>query len=156
MTELANRLEIEDLKESLREVQKLLHRHKLVESLIEVSDAVLETLIARRIPHFLDLLLLPFSATPPRGSCLPGQIAANQSEPALPGIESTLRTTDPSEAPMSATSKLQTTDMSSTEWQARCDLAAPYRIIDHFGWTDVLNTHMSARIPGEKGSNYRT
>ena len=35
------------------------------------------------------------------------------------------------------------------EWQARCDLAALYRIVDHFGWTDILATHMSARVPGE-------
>jgi ribulose-5-phosphate 4-epimerase/fuculose-1-phosphate aldolase len=39
--------------------------------------------------------------------------------------------------------------MSPAEWQARCDLAALYRIVDHFGWTDVLATHMSVRVPGE-------
>lgn len=39
--------------------------------------------------------------------------------------------------------------MSAAEWQARCDLAALYRIVDHFGWTDVIATHMSARVPGE-------
>jgi ribulose-5-phosphate 4-epimerase/fuculose-1-phosphate aldolase len=39
--------------------------------------------------------------------------------------------------------------MTAAEWQARCDLAALYRIVDHLGWTDILNTHMSARIPGE-------
>jgi ribulose-5-phosphate 4-epimerase/fuculose-1-phosphate aldolase len=39
--------------------------------------------------------------------------------------------------------------MTSAEWQARCDLAALYRICDHFGWTDILATHMSLRIPGE-------
>jgi ribulose-5-phosphate 4-epimerase/fuculose-1-phosphate aldolase len=39
--------------------------------------------------------------------------------------------------------------MSEAEWQARCDLAALYRVVDHFGWTDVINTHMSARVPGE-------
>ena len=40
-------------------------------------------------------------------------------------------------------------NMSEAEWQARCDLAALYRIVDHYGWTDTINTHMSARIPGE-------
>jgi ribulose-5-phosphate 4-epimerase/fuculose-1-phosphate aldolase len=35
------------------------------------------------------------------------------------------------------------------EWQARCDLAALYRICDHFGWTDLLATHMTVRVPGE-------
>src|SRR6266850_1184819 len=39
--------------------------------------------------------------------------------------------------------------MSEAEWQARCDLAALYRITDLYGWTDTINTHMSARIPGE-------
>lgn len=39
--------------------------------------------------------------------------------------------------------------MSVAEWQARCDLAALYRIVDHFGWTDVIATHMSVRVPGE-------
>ena len=39
--------------------------------------------------------------------------------------------------------------MTEAEWQARCDLAALYRITDVYGWTDTINTHMSARIPGE-------
>ena len=50
---------------------------------------------------------------------------------------------------MSATAKLHPTGISAAEWQARCDLAALYRIVDHFGWTDVINTHMSARVPDE-------
>jgi ribulose-5-phosphate 4-epimerase/fuculose-1-phosphate aldolase len=54
-----------------------------------------------------------------------------------------------SEATMSATAKLQPSGVSEAEWQARCDLAALYRVVDHFGWTDVINTHMSARVPGE-------
>ena len=40
-------------------------------------------------------------------------------------------------------------NMTEAEWQARCDLAALYRITDVYGWTDTINTHMSARIPGE-------
>jgi ribulose-5-phosphate 4-epimerase/fuculose-1-phosphate aldolase len=40
-------------------------------------------------------------------------------------------------------------NMTEAEWQTRCDLAALYRIMDHLGWTDLLQTHMSARIPGE-------
>ena len=40
-------------------------------------------------------------------------------------------------------------NMSEAEWQARCDLAALYRITDLFGWTDTIDTHMSVRIPGE-------
>lgn len=45
------------------------------------------------------------------------------------------------------TQKMQ--NMSEAEWQTRCDLAALYRIVNHLGWTDLLQTHMSARIPGE-------
>ena len=40
-------------------------------------------------------------------------------------------------------------NMSEAEWQARCDLAALYRIVDLYGWTDTINTHMSARLPDD-------
>ena len=50
---------------------------------------------------------------------------------------------------MTATAKLERTGMSAAEWQTRCDLAALYRVVDHFGWTDIIATHMSARVPGE-------
>lgn len=53
---------------------------------------------------------------------------------------------------MSATAKLGQTGMSKAEWQARCDLAALYRVCDHFGWTDIIATHMSARVPGESNA----
>jgi ribulose-5-phosphate 4-epimerase/fuculose-1-phosphate aldolase len=39
--------------------------------------------------------------------------------------------------------------VSEAEWKARCDLAALYRICDDLGWTDLLDTHMSVRVPGE-------
>ena len=39
--------------------------------------------------------------------------------------------------------------MSDAEWHTRCELAALYHICQDFGWTDLINTHMSARIPGE-------
>jgi ribulose-5-phosphate 4-epimerase/fuculose-1-phosphate aldolase len=38
--------------------------------------------------------------------------------------------------------------MSAGEWQTRLDLAACYRLIDLFGWSDLLGTHISARVPG--------
>lgn len=53
---------------------------------------------------------------------------------------------------MIASENLKRTEMSAAEWQARCDLAALYRVVDHFGWTDVINTHMSARVPDEPGA----
>jgi ribulose-5-phosphate 4-epimerase/fuculose-1-phosphate aldolase len=34
------------------------------------------------------------------------------------------------------------------EWQIRVDLAAAYRLAAIYGWTDLNNTHFSARIPG--------
>jgi ribulose-5-phosphate 4-epimerase/fuculose-1-phosphate aldolase len=39
--------------------------------------------------------------------------------------------------------------MTDAEWTTRCDLAALYHVINLLGWTDTINTHMSARIPGE-------
>ena len=45
-----------------------------------------------------------------------------------------------------------TNTMSEAEWKTRCDLAALYRIVNHLGWTDLLQTHMSARIPDEPGT----
>jgi len=41
--------------------------------------------------------------------------------------------------------KAQVTD---TEWQLRVDLAACYRLVAHFGWDDLIFTHISARLPG--------
>jgi ribulose-5-phosphate 4-epimerase/fuculose-1-phosphate aldolase len=49
---------------------------------------------------------------------------------------------------MSAALQLQQ-DMSDAEWHTRCELAALYHVVNHLGWTDLINTHMSARIPSE-------
>jgi ribulose-5-phosphate 4-epimerase/fuculose-1-phosphate aldolase len=37
--------------------------------------------------------------------------------------------------------------MSDDEWQTRCDLAACYRLVDMFGWSDLINTRITARVP---------
>jgi len=37
--------------------------------------------------------------------------------------------------------------MSDTEWKARCDLAALYRLVALYGWDDLIFTHISARVP---------
>ena len=50
---------------------------------------------------------------------------------------------------MSAALKERRSGMSDAEWRTRCDLAALYHVVDHLGWTDLINTHMSARVPGE-------
>lgn len=38
--------------------------------------------------------------------------------------------------------------VSPEEWQARVDLAACYRLIAHYGWDDMIFTHVSMRVPG--------
>jgi ribulose-5-phosphate 4-epimerase/fuculose-1-phosphate aldolase len=40
------------------------------------------------------------------------------------------------------------TEVSPEEWALRCDLAAAYRLVAHFGWSDLVFTHISVRIPG--------
>jgi ribulose-5-phosphate 4-epimerase/fuculose-1-phosphate aldolase len=39
-------------------------------------------------------------------------------------------------------------DISDAEWALRVDVAACYRLIARFGWTDLIYTHVSARVPG--------
>ncbi len=38
--------------------------------------------------------------------------------------------------------------VSAEEWQTRIDLAAAYRLVAHYGWDDLIFTHLSARVPG--------
>jgi ribulose-5-phosphate 4-epimerase/fuculose-1-phosphate aldolase len=38
--------------------------------------------------------------------------------------------------------------VSEQEWQLRVDLAACYRLVALYGWSDLVFTHISARIPG--------
>lgn len=40
--------------------------------------------------------------------------------------------------------------VSAEEWQTRVDLAACYRLVARFGWSDLVFTHISARVPGVK------
>ncbi|PZU06494.1 class II aldolase/adducin family protein [Sphingomonas sp.] len=39
--------------------------------------------------------------------------------------------------------------VSDAEWQARVDLAAAYRLCDRYGMSDMIYTHISARVPDE-------
>ena len=39
-------------------------------------------------------------------------------------------------------------DVSAQEWQTRVDLAACYRLVDHYGMSDLIYNHITARIPG--------
>jgi len=38
--------------------------------------------------------------------------------------------------------------VSAEEWALRCNLAACYRLVAAYGWSDLVFTHISARIPG--------
>ena len=38
--------------------------------------------------------------------------------------------------------------VSPEEWKLRVDLAAAYRLVSLYGWSDLVFTHISARIPG--------
>jgi ribulose-5-phosphate 4-epimerase/fuculose-1-phosphate aldolase len=38
--------------------------------------------------------------------------------------------------------------VSPEEWAVRVDLAASYRLVAHFGWEDLVFTHITARVPG--------
>ena len=37
--------------------------------------------------------------------------------------------------------------VSAEEWQLRCDLAACYRLVALYGWSDLVFTHISAELP---------
>ena len=64
--------------------------------------------------------------------------------------------TDPNipEAPSSyadaAKRAIKPAPIPATEWRLRCELAACYRLFVHFGWTDLIFTHLSARLPDKQ------
>lgn len=43
----------------------------------------------------------------------------------------------------------QSARYSDAEWRTRVDLAAVFRLLDHFGMIDSIYTHATARVPGE-------
>lgn len=47
---------------------------------------------------------------------------------------------------MTAIPSLQAS-VSPEEWQLRCDLAACYRLVALYGWSDLVFTHISAKLP---------
>ncbi|KTT16012.1 class II aldolase/adducin family protein [Pseudacidovorax intermedius] len=53
---------------------------------------------------------------------------------------------------MNATTQAELSEVrrlvSDEEWQLRVDLAACYRLVALYGWSDLVFTHISARIPG--------
>jgi ribulose-5-phosphate 4-epimerase/fuculose-1-phosphate aldolase len=41
-------------------------------------------------------------------------------------------------------------NLSRVEWDLRVQLAAAYRVADRLGWSELIYTHISARIPGRE------
>jgi ribulose-5-phosphate 4-epimerase/fuculose-1-phosphate aldolase len=46
-----------------------------------------------------------------------------------------------------AVTALRAAGATEAEWRTRVDLAACYRLIDLFGWSDLINTRITARVP---------
>src|SRR5450631_1683135 len=51
-------------------------------------------------------------------------------------------------SPAEARLKEAPSDMTEAEWDQRVNLAACYRLVAHYGWDDLVDTHISARVPG--------
>ena len=51
-------------------------------------------------------------------------------------------------APTQTETKELRRQVGEAEWQLRVDLAACYRLVALYGWSDLVFTHISARIPG--------
>jgi len=49
---------------------------------------------------------------------------------------------------VAVTSDISTRPVPDEEWKVRRELAACYRLFVHYGWTDLIFTHLSARVPG--------
>lgn len=43
--------------------------------------------------------------------------------------------------------------VSDEEWRLRCELSATYRLAAIYGWTDMVFTHISVRLPSENGES---
>ncbi len=44
--------------------------------------------------------------------------------------------------------KVDRSAMSDVEWDLRVQLAAAYRLVEHFGWTELIYGHLTVRVPG--------
>src|SRR5947209_1420251 len=51
-------------------------------------------------------------------------------------------------SPAEARLRQMPSGMTDAEWTQRVNLAACYRLIAHYGWDDLVDTHISARVPG--------
>ncbi|MFI4987225.1 MAG: class II aldolase/adducin family protein [Alphaproteobacteria bacterium] len=55
-------------------------------------------------------------------------------------------------AALQAAAKPVREQVTAEEWRVRVELAACYRLVAHFGWDDLVYTHISARVPAAKGA----
>jgi len=44
--------------------------------------------------------------------------------------------------------RIAATDITDVEWKVRVDLAAAYRLSERHGWGDLIQGHLSVRVPG--------
>ena len=51
-------------------------------------------------------------------------------------------------SPAEARLKEVPSNMTEAEWSQRVNLAASYRLVALYGWDDLVDTHISARVPG--------
>jgi len=51
-------------------------------------------------------------------------------------------------SPAEARLKEVPSGMTDAEWNQRINLAACYRLVALYGWDDLVDTHISARVPG--------
>ena len=51
-------------------------------------------------------------------------------------------------APASTDSRPVRAQVSAAEWQVRVDLAACYRLVNHYGMDEMIANHISVRVPG--------
>jgi ribulose-5-phosphate 4-epimerase/fuculose-1-phosphate aldolase len=51
-------------------------------------------------------------------------------------------------APITAATINPAGGIDAAEWALRVELAAAYRVADHLGWSELIYTHVSLRVPG--------
>jgi ribulose-5-phosphate 4-epimerase/fuculose-1-phosphate aldolase len=47
-----------------------------------------------------------------------------------------------------------TSSVSPAEWALRVQLAGAYRVADHLGWSELIYTHISVRVPGPEHQHH--
>ena len=45
--------------------------------------------------------------------------------------------------------RIEAAEVTAAEWAVRVDLAAAYRLSERHGWGDLIQGHLSVRVPGK-------